>query len=158
MIVPTPALTVVTYPGRWMRAQRRLVAAGVALVQPQSAVGLARGIGRAAVADVVFGAGHDGERIGQVGALEAADRGRAQDLHDVGALRISFVGPAPAYVAGDGHARREDPVDAGGADFRGRDPLDLLHKFSIAAQPRPMLCGKITAPGMLLCPWTASTP
>ena len=133
-------------------AERGLVAAGIALIQPASVVHLARAIRRAAVADEMFGAGHDGERIGQICSLKAADGGPAQELHDVGTFRIAFVGPAPTQVAGDGHARGKDPVDAGGADFFGRDALDLLHQFRVAGAAQADVVRKNDGAGDVVVP------
>ena len=72
-------------------AQGRLVAAGIALIEAAALVGLGRTVDRAAVGNVVLGAGEDRKRIGEVLALVAAYRRRTQ-LLDNG--RVFGKGPS----------------------------------------------------------------
>src|SRR5581483_849214 len=94
-------------------AQRGLVDLSVALVEHLHAA-VAGTEGGTAVADVMFGAGQDGERIGEVGGLESTDGGFAELLHHVRIFGIALIGTAPANVLRHGDTRRKRPLNAGG--------------------------------------------
>jgi len=92
---------------------------------------------RAAVADEVFGARQDGKRVGQVRALEAAHRRASHFLHQLRVFGETFVRAAPTYILRHRDARREHPLDAGGADFLGGDSLHSFHQRGVARASHP---------------------
>jgi hypothetical protein len=102
-------------------AQLTFAQARVALIQPPTLFGVrprhTRPPGGAAVADEVFGAGQDAQRVGEVVALEPSDGGLAERAREFRRLAEALVGAAPTLVARDGDAGGERPVDARGADF-----------------------------------------
>ena len=65
----------------------------------------------------MLGAGEHAAGRGEVGALQPAHRGLTELGDERRVLAEAFVGAAPAIVARHGDARRERPVDAGGADL-----------------------------------------
>ena len=134
-MVPTPALTAAMYGGQVKAAQSRLVDARIALIESFAALrGSER---RAAVADVVLGARQDRQRVRQIRPLQAAHRRLAELRDQLGILGEAFVGASPADILRDRDARREGPLNTGGADlFRG-GALHLLDQLRIprAAEP-----------------------
>ena len=82
---------------------------------------------RAAVAHEVLGAGQHRERIRAIVALEAPHRRLAQLRHQVRIFAEALVGAAPADILRHRDARREGPLDSGGAHLLGGD----------AARPSP---------------------
>src|SRR5262249_51025018 len=123
--------------------QLGLVEPGVAAVEREALLALAAAGAerRAAVARVVLRAGQHPKRVLQVRALEPADRGPAELGPEPRVLGEALVGAAPARVPGHGHAGGERPVDAGGPDFLGRHPRDLLDERLVPRGPEPDVVG-----------------
>ena len=116
-------------------AQGGFVDARIALIEALAPVpGAERG---AAIAGIVFGAGQDGKRVGQVRALKAAHRRPRHFPHQLRVFGETFVGAAPTHVLRHRHAGRKRPLDAGGADFLGRDALHLFHQRGVARRAQP---------------------
>ena len=116
-------------------AQGGFIDARIALIEaPAPLRGAERG---AAVAGKMFGAGQDGKRVGQVRALEAAHRRASHFLHQLRVFGETFVRAAPTYILRHRDARREHPLDAGGADFLGGDSLHSFHQRGVARASHP---------------------
>ena len=79
-------------------AQGLLVHARIALIE-QMRPDLAAAVGGAAIADVVFCATQDRQRIGQIVALQPAHGCGAQFLDAVRLIGIAFISAAPADIA-----------------------------------------------------------
>src|ERR1035438_7423432 len=116
-------------------AESRFVETRVALIESLAVRGGAEC--RAAIAEKVFGAGEDSERIGQGVALESKDRGSSEVAYDGGIFGIAFVGPAPTRVLRNCHAGRERPIDTGGASFLRGDLHDPFHQRGVARAAEP---------------------
>src|ERR1041385_7734964 len=82
---------------------------------------------RPAITNEVFRAGQHAQRMTQIISLKTSDRGGAETLRQFRSLAEAFIRPAPSFIARDGNARGEGPVEPTRADlFRGdaRGPLD----------------------------------
>ena len=103
------------------RAQRRLVARGVALVDP---------VHGPAVAQVVLGVGQHGEWPAEL--LKPVDVRDAHGGRELGRLAERLVGAPPALVAGDRDHRRERKVGAGAGGLFSDGGRDLLDQGDVA--------------------------
>ena len=121
MIDPTPARDHRLVGRQVQRAQRRLVARGVAGVHA---------VHGAAVAQVVLGVGEHGERSAAL--LKPVGVGDAHGGRKLGRLAERLVGAAPALVAGDRHHGREGEVGARAGGLFGDGGRDLLDQGRIA--------------------------
>ena len=122
-------------------------------------VALVHAGGGAAVADEVLGAGEDGgPGFRRWGVLKPAHGGGAQQLGQLGRLAEALVGASPALVARHGDAGGERPAAPVPATSRAVTRAAFSTRSGLRVAPRPMLCGKTTAPSTSPSPWTASMP
>ena len=118
-----------------MRRSVRFVDPRVSLVQTFAIA--RRSERRAAIADIMFGARQNAERIGERIGLQSQHGRSGEVAHNSGIFGIAFVGSAPARILRNRDARCEGPVDPGRARLFGGDLHDALHQRRVASATQP---------------------